>query len=96
LFDPGRNVAGDDLPIDQYGNTVGEVKHDAHVVLDHDQGAALADLRIKATARSVSSVLIPALGSSNLRPLWAQAQPIEGVCAVLPGSGIICGAAGGA
>src|SRR5208282_1664362 len=35
---------GDDLAIHQHGNAVGKVENDAHVVLDHDQGAALADL----------------------------------------------------
>ena len=34
-------TGGDDLAIDQHGDDVGQVEHDAHVVLDHDEGLAL-------------------------------------------------------
>jgi hypothetical protein len=44
VFDPGRNIASDDLPIDQHGNAVGQIEDNVHVMFDHDQGAALADL----------------------------------------------------
>ncbi len=39
-----RRVAGDDFAVHQHRYPVGEIEHHAHVVLDHDQGLALAHL----------------------------------------------------
>ena len=41
--DPVGHVGRDDLAVDEHGNAVGEIEHDAHVVLDHDEGASLRD-----------------------------------------------------